>query len=177
MNVLMSLYIAVLFFVLTPGILTKMPAVKSLYKVAALHALLFAAIYYMTHNYVWRLTTEGFVTYPDPYMADVSRRGEAKAPDGYIRPGSYMKAPDGYLPQGSYMKSSGKLPTGAAIKNSGNSPSAMANSCSTDSQCHDGDVCWLSKRMCIPANSLGKGKACNKNSVCMNTCSKKKKCT
>ncbi len=158
MNALMYLYIAVLFFVLTPGVLTKMPAVKSLYKVAALHALLFAVIYYMTHKYVWRLTTEGFISY-DPSMAKVTSR-EAKADRS-----QFMKASGDYLPPG------------AAMKTSGNSPIAMANSCSADSHCHDGEVCWLSKRMCIPANSLGKGKACNKNSVCMNTCSKKKKCT
>lgn len=162
MNALMYLYIAVLFFVLTPGVLTKMPAVKSLYKVAVLHALLFTVIYYMTHKYVWRLTTEGFISY-DPSMAAVTNRGEAKAPDRDRS--EFMKASDDYLPPG------------AAMKTSGNSPIAMANSCSADSHCHDGEVCWLSKRMCIPANSLGKGKACNKSSVCMNTCSKKKKCT
>jgi len=56
MNLWMLLYIAVLFFVLTPGILLSLPTGGSKSTVAAVHALVFAVIFYFTHKLVWNAT-------------------------------------------------------------------------------------------------------------------------
>ena len=56
MNVWTLLYIAVLFFVLTPGILVSLPSGGSKITVAAVHALVFALIFHFTHKLVWNVT-------------------------------------------------------------------------------------------------------------------------
>jgi hypothetical protein len=56
MNLWVLLYIAVLFFVLTPGILVSLPSGGSKTTVAAVHALVFAVIFHFTHKLVWNLT-------------------------------------------------------------------------------------------------------------------------
>jgi hypothetical protein len=63
MNVYMSLYLALLFVVLTPGILLTLPRKGSKLTVAVVHGLVFALIYYLTHRFVWQLTAgmEGFL--------------------------------------------------------------------------------------------------------------------
>jgi len=49
----MSLFVALLFFVLTPGILLSLPAGGSKKMVAATHAVVFALVYHLTHKAVW----------------------------------------------------------------------------------------------------------------------------
>lgn len=49
----MILYVAVLFFVLTPGILVSLPAGGSKTTVALVHALVFALVFWATHKLVW----------------------------------------------------------------------------------------------------------------------------
>lgn len=56
MNVLMSVFLAVLFFVMTPGVLLRLPMGGSKLVVAATHAVVFALIYHFTHKLVWRAT-------------------------------------------------------------------------------------------------------------------------
>ena len=56
MSVLVSLYVAILFFVLTPGILLSLPKNGSKFQVAGVHALVFAIIYHFTSKLVWRLS-------------------------------------------------------------------------------------------------------------------------
>lgn len=53
-----ALYMALLFFVLTPGILVHLPRRGSKLVVALTHGLAFAAIFYLTHKFVRR--AEGF---------------------------------------------------------------------------------------------------------------------
>jgi hypothetical protein len=60
MYLLCTLYVALLFFVLTPGILLSLPPKASKYMVAATHALVFAVIYHFTHDMVWNTLYEGF---------------------------------------------------------------------------------------------------------------------
>ena len=55
MSLLVSLYTALLFFILTPGILLSLPKGGSKLTVAAVHALVFALVYHFTHKVVWRL--------------------------------------------------------------------------------------------------------------------------
>lgn len=55
MSILVSLYAAVLFFLLTPAILLRLPPSGNKFTVAAVHALVFALIFHLTHKLVWRL--------------------------------------------------------------------------------------------------------------------------
>jgi hypothetical protein len=62
MSLVVSLYAAVLFFLLTPAILLRLPPKGNKFTVAAVHALVFAVIFHFTHKLVWRLgaSLEGF---------------------------------------------------------------------------------------------------------------------
>jgi hypothetical protein len=51
---MMSLFTAVLFFVLTPGILLSLPSGCSFVTKAAFHAVVFALVYHVSHKWVWR---------------------------------------------------------------------------------------------------------------------------
>jgi len=53
MNVYMSIYLALLFVVLTPGVLLSLPPGGSKLVVAGTHGLVFAVVYYLTHKAVW----------------------------------------------------------------------------------------------------------------------------
>ena len=55
MSLLVSLYAALLFFVLTPGILLSLPKNGTKFQVAGVHALVFALLFHFTHKLVWRL--------------------------------------------------------------------------------------------------------------------------
>jgi hypothetical protein len=50
----MTLYVAILFFLLTPGVLLTLPNADSIYVSAGVHAVVFALVYYLTHKMVWR---------------------------------------------------------------------------------------------------------------------------
>ena len=71
MNVIMTLYVAILFFVLTPGIVLCLPPKGSKVTVAITHAIVFALIFQLTHKAVYRmsLTMERFTAEP-PKAAD-----------------------------------------------------------------------------------------------------------
>jgi hypothetical protein len=58
MNVFVTLYVALLFLVLTPGILLTLPKGGSKLTVAAVHALVFALVYHFTHKAVWRMSLQ-----------------------------------------------------------------------------------------------------------------------
>jgi hypothetical protein len=61
----MSVYVGLLFIVLTPGVLLTLPKGGSKLTVALVHGLVFATVYYFTHMYVQdTLYVEGFVTKP-----------------------------------------------------------------------------------------------------------------
>ena len=55
MSLVVSIYAAVLFFLLTPAILLRLPPSGSKWTVAAVHAIVFAVIFHFTHKLVWRL--------------------------------------------------------------------------------------------------------------------------
>ena len=58
MNLIVTLYVGVLFLVLTPGILLTLPKGGSKLTVAAVHALVFALVYQFTHKAVWRMSLQ-----------------------------------------------------------------------------------------------------------------------
>jgi hypothetical protein len=55
---LMSLVIAVLFFVLTPGVLVSLPPGKGKFVVAATHAVIFGLVFHFTHKTLMNLTQQ-----------------------------------------------------------------------------------------------------------------------
>jgi len=56
MNVYMSMYVALLFVLLTPGVLLSLPPGGSKLVVAATHGVVFALVYCFTKNYVMNAT-------------------------------------------------------------------------------------------------------------------------
>ena len=62
MNLFMSFYVALLFVLLTPGVLLSIPAGCSKLTVAVTHGVVFALVYHFTHKMVWRMSLrmEGF---------------------------------------------------------------------------------------------------------------------
>jgi len=75
----MSLFTALLFFVLTPGILLSLPKRGSKIMVAATHAVVFALVYHFTHKIVWRFFYEGFANAKAINAADSSTAINSKA--------------------------------------------------------------------------------------------------
>lgn len=55
MSLLVILFSALLFFVLSPGILLRLPKNGDKFTVAGVHALVFALVFGLTHKFVWRL--------------------------------------------------------------------------------------------------------------------------
>ena len=55
MSLIVSIYAAILFFLLTPAILVRLPPGGSKFTVAAVHAIVFALLFHFTHKLVWRL--------------------------------------------------------------------------------------------------------------------------
>lgn len=56
MSLAVSVYAALLFFVLTPGILLRLPNKGSKFVVALVHAVVFGFLFWLTHKFVWRFT-------------------------------------------------------------------------------------------------------------------------
>ena len=79
MSLLVSLYAAVLFFALVPGVLLSIPRKGSKLTVAAVHALVFGLIYHFTNKLVWRLgvSLEGFSNTKEGYATELSAPKEA----------------------------------------------------------------------------------------------------
>ena len=56
MNWIITVYIAFVFFILTPGIIVSFPPKRGKFTVAAVHALLFAFIWHVTYKFVWQMS-------------------------------------------------------------------------------------------------------------------------
>uniref|UniRef100_A0A6C0JNI9 Uncharacterized protein n=1 Tax=viral metagenome TaxID=1070528 RepID=A0A6C0JNI9_9ZZZZ len=56
MNLAVAIYSAILFFLLSPGVLLRLPSNGSKLTVAGVHALVFAGVLYFTAGFVWRLS-------------------------------------------------------------------------------------------------------------------------
>ena len=59
-SIVVTLYIALLFVLLTPGVLLRLPPKGSLLTVAIVHGLVFALVFHFTHRVVYRMSMEGF---------------------------------------------------------------------------------------------------------------------
>jgi len=53
MNIIVALYSAILFFILTPAVVVRLPPNGGKFTVAAVHAIVFGAILYFTQHAVW----------------------------------------------------------------------------------------------------------------------------
>ena len=60
----MFAYAALLFLVLTPGVLLRLPMNGSKMTVALTHGVVFAVVWHFTHKTVWRASYEGFQAVP-----------------------------------------------------------------------------------------------------------------
>ncbi len=60
MNLIMGLYVALLFVVLTPGVLLRLPPKGPLLTAAIVHGLVFALVFCFTYKMVYRLSLDGF---------------------------------------------------------------------------------------------------------------------
>jgi hypothetical protein len=56
MNWVVTIYAALLFFVLTPGVLLSLPPKSGKLVVAATHAVVFAIVWHFTHKLVWQFS-------------------------------------------------------------------------------------------------------------------------
>jgi hypothetical protein len=82
MNWVITIYVALLFFVLTPGVLVTLPPKSSKLVVAAFHALVFALVWHFTHKLVWNAS----VSIGAPIKKEGFQEGIAQACDR-IKPG------------------------------------------------------------------------------------------
>jgi len=80
LNLAMLVYVAVLFYVLTPGILVSLPSRGSKMVVAATHAIVFAVVFKLTHKAVWKMTMQmsGFQNQPAAPPMMPKKEGFAK---------------------------------------------------------------------------------------------------
>jgi len=56
MNFAVAIYSAILFFILSPGVLLRLPPNGSKMTVAAVHAVVFGIVLYFTASTVWRFS-------------------------------------------------------------------------------------------------------------------------
>ena len=58
MNIIVALYSAVLFFLLSPNVILRLPSNGSKMTVAMVHAAIFGIILYFTQKMVWQFSTQ-----------------------------------------------------------------------------------------------------------------------
>lgn len=80
MQLLMTLFVAALFFVLTPGILLTLPKGGSKVMVALTHALVFAVVFGLVNKAVWKFLYEGYDNPPNPKFPKVDPAKTASPP-------------------------------------------------------------------------------------------------
>lgn len=80
-SVLFAIYVGILFFILTPSVLLRLPPKGSKYTVAAVHALVFAVLFYFTASYTMRFfgKMEGMTS--KPTMKAAAKKAEGMTMD------------------------------------------------------------------------------------------------
>ena len=59
MNFVVALYAAILFFILSPNVLLRLPKKGSVKVVAAVHAVVFGLVLFFTCRFVWQMSMGG----------------------------------------------------------------------------------------------------------------------
>lgn len=54
MNIVVAIYLAILFFLLSPNILLRLPPNGSKTTVALVHSIVFGVVVYLTKSFVWK---------------------------------------------------------------------------------------------------------------------------
>ena len=55
----MSVYVALLFVLLTPGVLLRLPPRGSLLTAALVHGIVFAVVFHFSHKFIWKVAYGG----------------------------------------------------------------------------------------------------------------------
>jgi hypothetical protein len=78
----MSLFVAALFFALTPGVLLRLPPGGSKLTIAATHAVVFALVFHLTHKTAWKMLYghEGFASTSASPSSSPSASPASKSP-------------------------------------------------------------------------------------------------
>ena len=87
MNVFVTVYIALLFMVLTPGVLLTIPKRGSKLVVAVVHALVFGVVYYFTHKMVWKFS-QSLDSFQNKAQTTGYNPTGYPPTTGYMKPGS-----------------------------------------------------------------------------------------
>uniref|UniRef100_A0A6C0D799 Uncharacterized protein n=1 Tax=viral metagenome TaxID=1070528 RepID=A0A6C0D799_9ZZZZ len=61
MNFVVALYASILFFILSPNVLLRIPPKGSTKVVAAVHAVVFGLVLFFTCRFVWRMSMSGVI--------------------------------------------------------------------------------------------------------------------
>jgi hypothetical protein len=64
MNLVIALYAGILFLLLTPGVLVRLPPKGSFIAQAVVHAFIFAVVWHFTSKYVWKMTSGKMIKRP-----------------------------------------------------------------------------------------------------------------
>jgi len=56
-HIVVPIYATILFFILSPGVLLKLPSNGSTMTVALVHSLVFFLLFFFTHRYVYQMLT------------------------------------------------------------------------------------------------------------------------
>ena len=83
MNLAVTIYSAILFFILTPNILVRLPPKSGKFVVAATHAVIFALIMHFTSKIVWKATSSMFEGFsegipPTPTQQSTTQQSKPK---------------------------------------------------------------------------------------------------
>jgi hypothetical protein len=62
MNWTVTVYSAILFFLLSPGILLSLPSKGGKYTIAIVHSIVFAIVWHLTHKHVWKMSVNEGLT-------------------------------------------------------------------------------------------------------------------
>ena len=145
MNWKMSLYITLLFLVLSPGVLFSVPSKGPLLKKALVHGVLFAAVFHVTRKAVWRMT-EGFAAAAPACVAPATldtATNKCKCPTGYFLDGTGLKCT-------SVTPGSGSSPGSAAAVTCNGSGGTWISSTSKCSACPTSKKLNPDSSKCIP---------------------------
>ena len=76
MYIFMFLFIVILFFILTPGVLLSLPPKGSKMMVAAVHAIVFALLFTLTNKFVWNWGVSSGLIVKDGFVEGNKHKGK-----------------------------------------------------------------------------------------------------
>lgn len=129
-------YLAVLFFLLTPGVLLRLPAGGSRLVKAVTHGFVFLVALYLTKNVVLRLMYEGFQDAPQQAIASPPEMPAVEAQPNAPMPQMAEQVQKPAMPEGGKQTLVDFSGINLSIVNAGASP--PGSDCSAGTQCSRG---------------------------------------